>query len=199
MSEISNSSRKIEEILNVIDDIAFQTNLLALNAAVEAARAGEQGRGFAVVAEAVRNLAQKSGAAAKDISSLIKENVAKSKQGVGIANSSEQVFKNILDSVKKVSDLSTEIASGSREQAVGIEQISKAMNQLDQAIQGNAASAEESAASSEEMSAQAASLLKLVDELKAVVAGKVKKSNDDELFAPNTTSSPSNTTFSKAA
>lgn len=172
MSEIASGSKKIEEIIHVIDDIAFQTNLLALNAAVEAARAGEQGKGFAVVAEAVRSLAQKSAEAAKDINSLIKDNVEKSGHGATIASNSGAVLQDILVAVKKVADLNGEIAAGSREQATGLEQISKAMNQLDQATQGNAASSEEVAASSEEMSSQANSLADLVGELQMLVHGK---------------------------
>lgn len=172
MNDIANGSKKIEEIIHVIDDIAFQTNLLALNAAVEAARAGEQGKGFAVVAEAVRTLAQKSAEAAKDINSLIKENVVKSELGAKIAGESEAVLRNILNAVKKVSDLNGEISAGSQEQSTGLEQISKAMNQLDQATQGNAASSEEVAASSEQMSQQASNLARLVVDLKDIVNGK---------------------------
>lgn len=171
MTDISKSSKKIEEIINVIDDIAFQTNLLALNAAVEAARAGEQGKGFAVVAEAVRNLAQRSASAAKEITGLIHESVEKISHGSRIADQSGEVLKNIVTSVKKVSDLNNEIASASAEQSSGISQISKAMNELDQATQRNAASAEETAASSEEMSAQASELQGLVSELGAVIDG----------------------------
>jgi methyl-accepting chemotaxis protein len=172
MSEIASGSKKIEEIIHVIDDIAFQTNLLALNAAVEAARAGEQGKGFAVVAEAVRSLAQKSAEAAKDINSLIKDNVEKSFHGATIASNSGAVLQDILIAVKKVADLNGEIAAGSQEQTTGLEQISKAMNQLDQATQGNAASSEEVAASSEEMSSQANALADLVSELQLLVHGK---------------------------
>jgi methyl-accepting chemotaxis protein len=172
MNEISEGSKQIEEIIHVIDDIAFQTNLLALNAAVEAARAGEQGKGFAVVADAVRALAQKSAESAKGITSLIKENVEKTEHGSMIASNSGLVLKDILNSVKKVADLNSEISSGSSEQATGLEQISKAMNQLDQATQGNAASSEEVAASSEEMSAQASALSNLVAELQSLVHGK---------------------------
>jgi methyl-accepting chemotaxis protein len=174
MTAIADGSKKIEEIIHVIDDIAFQTNLLALNAAVEAARAGEQGKGFAVVAEAVRALAQKSAESAKGINSLIKENVEKSERGAVIAGNSGAVLKQILTSVKKVADLNGEISAGSNEQSTGLEQISKAMNQLDQATQGNAASSEEVAASSEEMSAQANTLSSLVGELRVLVHGAQK-------------------------
>lgn len=175
MSDIASGSKKIEEIINVIDDIAFQTNLLALNAAVEAARAGEQGKGFAVVAEAVRTLAQRSALAAKDISALITDNVTKSENGAKIASESGIVLKDILIAVKKVADLNGEIATGSQEQANGLEQITKAMNQLDQATQGNAASSEEVAASSEEMSHQANALSDLVEELQQLVQGARSK------------------------
>lgn len=171
MADIAAGSKKIEEIINVIDDIAFQTNLLALNAAVEAARAGEQGKGFAVVAEAVRGLALRSAVAAKDISSLINENVTKSEMGAKTASASGVVLKDILIAVKKVADLNSEIATGSQEQANGLEQITKAMNQLDQATQGNAASSEEVAASSEEMSQQANALSELVGDLQRLVQG----------------------------
>ncbi|WP_041583619.1 methyl-accepting chemotaxis protein [Bdellovibrio bacteriovorus] len=172
MEQISASSRKIEEIIHVIDDIAFQTNLLALNAAVEAARAGEQGKGFAVVAEAVRALAQRSASAAKDITQLIKQSVQQVEEGSQIASSSGLVLDNIVTSVKKVSDLNTEIATASTEQTAGIQQISKAMNQLDQAAQGNAASAEEIAASSAEIDTMAATSQKLTSQLNEVIHGK---------------------------
>lgn len=181
MSDIAQGSKKIEEIINVIDDIAFQTNLLALNASVEAARAGEQGKGFAVVAEAVRSLAQRSAVAAKDISTLIKDNVEKSEQGSKIADASSAVLKEILTSVKKVADLNGEIATGSQEQAHGLEQISKAMNQLDQATQGNAASSEEVAASSEEMAHHGHTLSALVKDLSDLVNGHEGKSSAAEV------------------
>ena len=172
MGDMSKSSKKIEEIINVIDDIAFQTNLLALNAAVEAARAGEQGKGFAVVADAVRNLAGRSAVAAKDINTLIKENVEKTIEGVHIADTSGASLKEILTSVKKVADLNSEISAASQEQASGIEQISKAMNHLDSAIQGNASSSEEVASSAAEMSSQAECLSELVFDMKKFIEGE---------------------------
>ncbi len=171
MNEINHSSKKIEDIINVIDDIAFQTNLLALNAAVEAARAGDQGKGFAVVAEEVRNLAQRSAAAAKDITSLIKENVSKIESGVEIAGLGGTALRAIVSSVRKVADLNSEIASASKEQSHGLEQISQAMTQLDQVTQTNAASAEEVASSAEEMSSQGLMLQETVSRLNALIHG----------------------------
>jgi hypothetical protein len=171
ISEIDHSSKKIEEIITVIDDIAFQTNLLALNAAVEAARAGEQGKGFAVVAEAVRNLAQRSGTAAKEITGLIRDNVDKIDRGTRIADRSGQVLQSILASVRKVADLNNEIAAASKEQSSGLSQISKAMNEIDQATQRNAAASEEVASSSEEMNAQATTLQSMVHDLSDVITG----------------------------
>lgn len=171
MDEIRQSSKKIEEIINVIDDIAFQTNLLALNAAVEAARAGEQGKGFAVVAEAVRSLAQRSAVAAKDIATLIRDSVERIEKGGEIASNSGVVLSGIVDSVKKVADLNNEIAAASVEQSAGIQQIGKAMNQLDQSSQTNAASAEEIAATSGEIGGLAETTQKLTVELNVMVLG----------------------------
>ena len=173
--DISQSSRKIEEIINVIDDIAFQTNLLALNAAVEAARAGEQGKGFAVVAEAVRNLAQRSATAAKEISSLIRENVSKIDQCTKQADRSGSVLKDILDSVQKSTTIAQEIAGASREQSVGLVQISRVMNDLDQATQRNAATSEEVAASSDRMAKQAHAMNAVVKDLSRLIYGGIKK------------------------
>ncbi len=171
MNEIADSSKKIEEIINVIDDIAFQTNLLALNASVEAARAGEQGKGFAVVAEAVRALSQRSASAAKDITELIKESANKIDRGTEIADKSGVVLNNIVTSVKKVADLNNEIATASTEQTAGIQQISRAMNQLDQTAQNNAASAEEIASTAQEIQTQSSHMSTLVDNLSTMVDG----------------------------
>jgi len=171
MSSIAAGSKKIEEIINVIDDIAFQTNLLALNAAVEAARAGEQGKGFSVVAEAVRALAQRSAVAAKDIATLITENVQNSESGAKIAETSGAVLNEIVINVKKVADLNQEISTASQEQSTGLGQITTAMNQLDRATQENASSSEEVAANSEEMSSQAALLNTMVVDLRGLVNG----------------------------
>lgn len=174
MQNISDSSRQIEEIISVIDNIAFQTNLLALNAAVEAARAGEQGKGFAVVADAVRALAQKSAEAAKNISSLIQDSVSKVQGGVELANKNGETLHLILQSIKKVSDLNNEIATASDEQATGIQQISSAMNHLDQSVQSNAASSEEIAATATEINDQARIMNNLVENMSSTVFGDKK-------------------------
>nr|BFD66359.1 hypothetical protein HAGR004_13810 [Bdellovibrio sp. HAGR004] len=143
MTAIESSSQKIEEIINIIDDIAFQTNLLALNASVEAARAGEHGKGFAVVAEAVRSLAQRSASAAKDINHLISASVAQVKQGTVMVRENGEVLKQMSASIEKVAALNQEIADASQQQSTGIEQINVSINQLDQVIQKNASEAGE--------------------------------------------------------
>jgi len=162
MSAINQSSRKIADIIGVIDEIAFQTNLLALNAAVEAARAGEQGRGFAVVAGEVRKLAQRSADAAKEIKALITDSVAKVEDGGKLVDRAGQTLREIMTSVKKVSDIVAEMAAAAREQASGIEQVNKAILQMDQVTQQNAALVEETAAASHAMGDQARELQQLM-------------------------------------
>lgn len=157
MGEINQSSKKIADIIGVIDEIAFQTNLLALNAAVEAARAGEQGRGFAVVATEVRNLAQRSAQAAKEIKTLINDSVERIGEGSKLVDNSGKALEDIVDSVKKVSDIIAEIAAASEEQSTGLDEINKAVTQLDEVTQQNAALVEEAAAASESLDDQRAS------------------------------------------
>ena len=158
MTEINESSRKIVDIIGVIDEIAFQTNLLALNAAVEAARAGEQGRGFAVVASEVRNLAGRSATAAKEIKGLIQDSVKKVDEGSQLVTQSGQTLEQIVTAVKKVSDIIGEIASASHEQSAGIEQVNKAVMQLDEMTQQNAALVEQASAASQSVAGQATAL-----------------------------------------
>jgi methyl-accepting chemotaxis protein len=162
IGEINESSRKIADIISMINEIAFQTNLLALNAAVEAARAGDQGKGFAVVAGEVRNLAQRAGAAAKEIGVLIKDSVDKIESGTELVNKSGEALKEIIESVKQVSNIVSEMAASSDEQRRGIEQINIAVTEMDTMTQQNAALVEETAAASEEMSSQAGELQAMV-------------------------------------
>ena len=176
MKKIHESSGKIADIIKIIEGIAFQTNLLALNAAVEAARAGEHGRGFAVVAEEVRNLAQRSSTASKDITTLITDSVHKATTGMELVKKTEDVFTGVVAQVKKVTDLVNEISSASDEQNNGIQQINKAIQQMDQVVQQNAANAEETAASSEELTAQAQALNDLVNKVGAEVGMENKAS-----------------------
>lgn len=171
MSEINKSSKKIADIINVIDEIAFQTNLLALNAAVEAARAGEQGRGFAVVATEVRNLAQRSAGAAKEIKDLINESVQKVGDGSELVNQSGKTLDEIVSSVKRVTDIISEITAASQEQSSGIDQVNKAIMQMDQTTQQNAALVEQAASSAQSMQQQAASLQREVDFFKTSGSG----------------------------
>jgi methyl-accepting chemotaxis protein len=151
MSDINEASKRIADIIGVIDEIAFQTNLLALNAAVEAARAGEQGRGFAVVASEVRGLAGRSATAAKEIKELIQDSVRKVEDGSVLVTQSGQTLEKIVAAVKKVSDIVAEIAAASREQSVGIEQVNRAVMQMDELTQQNAALVEEATAASQSM------------------------------------------------
>ena len=162
MSSINDSSKKIVDIISVIDGIAFQTNILALNAAVEAARAGEEGRGFAVVASEVRSLAQRSAAAAKEIKALIGDSVEKVSAGSKLVNAAGKTMEEIVQSVKRVTDIMADITSASADQSSGIEQINQAIGQMDLTTQQNAALVEEAAAAAESMEEQAQSLARTV-------------------------------------
>ncbi|MDM0042942.1 methyl-accepting chemotaxis protein [Variovorax dokdonensis] len=162
MASINASSRKIVDIIGVIDGIAFQTNILALNAAVEAARAGEQGRGFAVVASEVRSLAQRSASAAKEIKQLIDDSVGKVDAGSALVNVAGQTMNEIVSSVRRVTDIIGEITAASQEQTSGIEQINQAITQMDQVTQQNAALVEEAAAAAASLQEQAGGLSQVV-------------------------------------
>ena len=163
MSDINKSSKKIADIISVIDEIAFQTNLLALNAAVEAARAGEQGRGFAVVASEVRNLAQRSAGAAKEIKGLINDSVEAVGQGTKLVDETGQTFTELVSSIEEVSKMIGDIDSAGKEQSAGIGEVSAAVSQMDEMTQQNAALVEEAAASSKSMEEQSQLLLDQVD------------------------------------
>jgi len=166
MASISTSSKKIVDIISVIEGIAFQTNILALNAAVEAARAGEQGRGFAVVASEVRNLAQRSAAAAKEIKTLIGDSVDKVDAGSKQVDQAGATMSEIVTAVKRVTDIMAEIAAASDEQSTGIEQVNQAIIQMDEVTQQNAALVEEAAAAAEAMQEQAGNLMEAVSVFK---------------------------------
>jgi len=166
MGSINESSRKIFDIISVIDGIAFQTNILALNAAVEAARAGEQGRGFAVVASEVRSLAQRSSAAAKEIKSLIDDSVAKVDVGSKLVEQAGSTMDEVVSSVKRVTDIVGEISSATQEQSTGLEQINRAIAQMDEVTQQNAALVEEAAAAAQSLQEQAGKLAQTVSVFK---------------------------------
>jgi len=162
MSSINESAKKIVDIISVIDGIAFQTNILALNAAVEAARAGEQGRGFAVVAAEVRNLAQRSASAAKEIKTLIGDSVEKVEAGTKLVDLAGTTMQEVVDSVRRVTDVISEITAASQEQSTGIEQINYAITEMDNVTQQNAALVEEAAAAAGSLQEQASKLAHVV-------------------------------------
>lgn len=200
MSSINDSSRKIVDIISVIDGIAFQTNILALNAAVEAARAGEQGRGFAVVAAEVRNLAQRSAAAAKEIKTLIGDSVGKVEDGTRLVDEAGKTMAEIVNAVKRVTDIMSEISAASNEQSTGIEQVNQAVMQMDEVTQQNAALVEEAAAAAESVEEQAQLLTEAVGIFKLDNSAGTQQTSRRIAAAPQRTSKPAERqTFAAAA
>jgi methyl-accepting chemotaxis protein-1 (serine sensor receptor) len=189
MQEISGSSRKISEIVSVIDGIAFQTNILALNAAVEAARAGEQGKGFAVVAGEVRSLAQRSAQAAKEIKALIEDSVTKVGAGSQQVERAGATMQEIVASVKRVTDIMGEISAASEEQSSGIDQVNRAVSQMDEVTQQNAALVEEAAAAAGSLQEQAQRLAEAVSVFK-INEGRVIDVPAQRLSTPATAAAP---------
>jgi len=174
MGSIKDSSRKIVDIIGVIDSIAFQTHILALNAAVEAARAGEAGRGFAVVATEVRNLAQRSTSAAKEIKTLIGDSIHKVDAGSRLVDAAGSTMNEIVVSVKQVADIMSEITAASQEQSNGIEQVNEAVGQMDEMTQQNAALVEQAEAAAQSMQDQAAALSQAVDVFKLTTTARTR-------------------------
>ncbi|TKB71139.1 MAG: HAMP domain-containing protein [Nitrospira sp.] len=191
MGEINKSSKKIADIITVIDEIAFQTNLLALNAAVEAARAGEHGRGFAVVAAEVRNLAQRSATAAKEIKGLINESIQRVTDGSELVDQSGKTLGEIVSSVKRVTDIIAEITAASQEQASGIDQVNKAIMQMDETTQQNAALVEETTSASQSMKDQARELMRQVGAFKVTGGGQESHTRSSAAQATHKPSLPS--------
>jgi methyl-accepting chemotaxis protein len=197
MSGINDSAQKIEAIISVIDGIAFQTNILALNAAVEAARAGEQGRGFAVVAGEVRNLAQRSASAAKEIKELITDSVSKTTEGTKLVENAGSTMDEVVQSVQRVADIISEISAASVEQTTGINQVNQAVTSMDEATQQNAALVEEAAAAAESLVEQAVQLSDVVSVFKlGKDSGERRSANSPMRGAKVSTSSKTSTTKS---
>src|SRR5450759_4366989 len=190
MSSINESSKKIVDIISVIDGIAFQTNILALNAAVEAARAGEQGRGFAVVAGEVRNLAQRSAAAAKEIKALIDDSVNKVDAGSKQVDQAGETMSEIVQAVQRVTDIMAEIAAASNEQSAGIEQVNQAIVQMDEVTQQNAALVEEAAAAADAMQDQAYALMHAVSIFKLETDQAISRSAPSKSKSDNIAHAP---------
>jgi len=190
MSAINESAKKIEDIISVIDGIAFQTNILALNAAVEAARAGEQGRGFAVVAGEVRNLAQRSASAAKEIKELITDSVNKTTEGTKLVENAGNTMEEVVSSVQRVADIISEISAASTEQTTGIDQVNQAVTSMDETTQQNAALVEEAAAAAESLVDQANQLADAISQFK--LEGKISSgvSHKAASFKPHSVSAP---------
>jgi len=186
MSDINDSSRKVVDIISVIDGIAFQTNILALNAAVEAARAGEQGRGFAVVASEVRNLAQRSAAAAKEIKELISDSVTKVEVGSNLVDEAGKTMNEVVGSIRQVNEIVSAISVASDEQAQNIEQINQAISEMDNATQQNAALVEEAAAAAKAMQDQSGQLAELVSVFK-LSESKISPTNNGSKYIPEHT------------
>jgi methyl-accepting chemotaxis protein len=185
MADINASAKKIEDIISVIDGIAFQTNILALNAAVEAARAGEQGRGFAVVAGEVRNLAQRSASAAKEIKELISDSVSRTAEGTRQVENAGNTMHEIVTSVRRVTDIISEIAAASSEQSAGIEQVNEAVMKMDDMTQQNTALVEEAAAAAESMMEQADELMNAVSVFQLEGEMQAKRSSSDRRLTHN--------------
>jgi len=199
MEAINQSSAKINEIIGVVDEIAFQTNLLALNAAVEAARAGEQGRGFAVVAAEVRNLAKRSADAAKEIKGLIRESVAKSENGNKIAAHAGDTIQEVVTNVQRVTSLVGEIANATQEQSTGLNEINKAVVSMDEVTQQNAALVEEAAAAAESLDSQAHALNEIVSRFKTGVEVRRTGTRTSQPAAPRSMARPAQAPVKRAA